>query len=413
MTSQMLERRQLQVEPKWSLLRALAERRLLSLVAATAVGLTVLAVTDRLSVPLRPIRTLQGAIASKADYLDDPEVRRLLLGHNLRVVLTKTGSREIPLYGTERYDFAFPSGRPYGLKLVQHLRANRMRAEEYRPFVSPLVLGSFRAFAKALTRAGVAEPVGGTADTALYFTLDMGGYLDLVGRRTSWKGLDGSLNNNGWIAARTSDLCTSNGSITYLGLVAYVRQRNQVTGPADAEAVAEKIRGLMQVDALADDDLFLNYKSPSGPSIAPIVAIYEHQYLALQLERRAAGKEIDRDRVLLYPNPQIVTQPELISLRDGSGADELGRLLQTDEPLRRRAVELGFRLLDKQAFGEEPELDALLTRRGIPLPPFRDLRSDKTPGGRAEADETIADLPSADILETMIGKLLPACRRLP
>jgi hypothetical protein len=69
--------------------------------------------------------------------------------------------------------------------------------------------------------------------------------------------------------------------------------------------------------------------------------------------------------VLLYPTAQHETAPELIS--QSEEGHEIGRLLMENPELRRRAVEMGFHVLNT---GGDPELDfaGFLGSRGIPVP---------------------------------------------
>ena len=139
-----------------------------------------------------------------------------------------------------------------------------------------------------------------------------------------------------------------------------------------------------------------NYLTPEGPSIAPIVVVYEHQFLAHQVQFTERYGKPDHDRVLLYPGtrlqpkPELTvlqTEPELIALTDDG--DRLGRLLITDPQLRRRALELGYRVLDFTGLNSSDQLATFLTEHGLPVPivPARSTRT---------------VLPELPLLETMI-----------
>lgn len=384
--------------PIW---REALNRRLIILIMVTALGISILAASGNMLLPFERLHVLHGAVASKADYLMDRKVREILFRHRIQMVLTRTGSREIYVRDLKGVDFAFPSGRLAAELILNHQRSHGLRAEPYRPFVSPLVLGSFREYAEMLVKAKVAEPID-SGEHPLYYRIRIRDFLELMRQGKTWDDLKG----NGFpgpadgrrIGVRTSDLCTSNGAATYLALVAWVENGGKVVGPAEAVTMANRIRPMLPIDTLADDDVFLNYKAPIGPAFAPIVAIYEHQYLGYQMERRAAGRGLDRERVLLYPDPQILTQPELIALK-GEQADELGRLFVQDPQLRRRAVELGFRILDADGVEQQAPLSKLLQDRGVPVPD----------ADTANAGQTTADLPIPNTVERMILHLLPSC----
>ncbi|MFI6028165.1 hypothetical protein [Amycolatopsis magusensis] len=127
------------------------------------------------------------------------------------------------------------------------------------------------------------------------------------------------------------------------------------------------------------------YLSPEGKRIAPIVVIYEHQYLAHQL--RGPPGQPDDDRVLLYPADHFETQPAFIALNDTGR--RLGQLLRTDPELRTRAVELGFRVLDAEQDTTSPQLARLLGDRQLEAP-------------SPDNDHTRAYLPHVDLFEKLI-----------
>jgi hypothetical protein len=383
------------------------------LTVATVLGIWILAENGKLLLPFERIHALPGAAASKADYLEDKQVQRILLGRGIKIVLTRTGSREIAVDDLKEADFAFPSGAPAARLITAYQHGHKLRAQPYRPFVSPLVLGSFREYADALVKANIATPIGDARQT-LYYSIKMGDFLKLMRQGKSWNDLWGKdvahPRDGRKIQVRTSDLCTSNGAATYMSLVAWVEGGGQVAGPEDAVPLAEKIRSLLPVNTLADNDLFLNYAAPEGPNFAAIATVYEHQYLGYQMERQATGRGLDRSRVLLYPDPQILTQPELIALK-GELADEFGRLLLHDPQLRTRAAELGFRLLDMGGLEQADSLNNLLRKRGVPVPAVGTVKTDEdqqNPNPR-----TTADLPTPEIIEKMISRLLPYCPKAP
>jgi len=117
------------------------------------------------------------------------------------------------------------------------------------------------------------------------------------------------------------------------------------------------------------------------------MVIYEHQYLAHQLRHRERSGELDDDRVLLYPSTAFLTQPKFVALNED--ADELGKLLVTDPGLHRRALELGFRVLNPDAMASSEQLSGFLAERRVPEP--------------FPATDTRAVLPDVPLLETMIS----------
>ncbi|MFI6083429.1 hypothetical protein ACIBBB_21020 [Streptomyces sp. NPDC051217] len=106
-----------------------------------------------------------------------------------------------------------------------------------------------------------------------------------------------------------------------------------------------------------------------------------------RLEREKHKKQ-DTRRVLLYPTPHALTEPQLISLSDQG--DKLSDLLEDrDSGLGRRAIELGFRARFSGDDGTGEQFDAYLRERGIQVP---------TPN----SDRTKVDEPDQDTLEEII-----------
>src|SRR5262249_55027831 len=101
------------------------------------------------------------------------------------------------------------------------------------------------------------------------------------------------------------------------------------------------------------------------------------------------------ERVLLYPKPEMQSDPEFIALNpDG---DRLGRLLASDPALRQRTLELGFRILDPTGATGSEQLRQFLAAHRIPPP-------------RQGSDFTKAELPELEPLETMI-RTVGGCKR--
>jgi hypothetical protein len=136
---------------------------------------------------------------------------------------------------------------------------------------------------------------------------------------------------------------------------------------SQAEAVAKQLKPLLREQGLSSTAPADVYLSPEGHNNAPISAIYEHQYLAHQLQfQEQHHGELDTNRVLLYPRAAFQTQPELIALN--SKGDQLGQLLQNDPELRRREMELGYRLLDPSGTTSSYRLSDFLAAQSVPVP---------------------------------------------
>ena len=377
-------------------------RRALALaLPVPVIGLVLLVASGNLLLPLRPVVTIEAKMASKRDFFQDPEVERLLMKHGFRVHITNMGSREIAKQDYEGYDVVFPSGQP-AADLISRERARANRPVLlYRPFVSPIVLATYRDYAEVLRAEGVAERLPVPGGRPMYYTLDMRKFLDLArGKRKGvqrdpedgyrWNEIDRKryVRNGNKILAQTSDICEANSAGTYLGLVAFVEHGNDAPdSAAEAERLARKIKPLLVEQGLPSSERAETYLSPDGPSIAPISVIYEHQFLAHQIRHEAEKGTTDDERVLLYPSTRFVTEPQLVALT-GDGA-RLGELVSEDPELQHRAMELGFRARNAGSDASGDALTRFLTERQIPVP-------------TTSSDDTRAVLPSLPLLEQMI-----------
>ncbi|MET9511811.1 hypothetical protein ABZX62_25670 [Streptomyces flavidovirens] len=378
----------------------------LPLLAVVLAGTAALAVTGNILLPAERVVTLEGKMASKRDFFEDEEVKRLLLKHHIRVHITSTGSREVAVRGVDAYDFVFPSGQPAGDLITGERAADNRYAKVHRPFVSPIVLATYREYADTLADAGIAKPQRGAgADEPYYYALDMPKFLRHIHDKRRWNDIGirkHGLANANRIVAQTPDVCGSNSAGTYLALVAFTWRGDGDEVPdsdREADERARDIRHLME-QGLPAADVFRTYISPEGKNIAPVVVAYEHQYLAYQVRYRAGAKKLDSQRVLLYPSGQFVTQPQFIALnKDG---DRLGELITHDPQLRRRAMELGFRILDPSGQVSGDQLTHFLEDREIPVPSI-------------DGDATRSAMPRLRYLERMISRVgdCPAADVLP
>ncbi|MEV5317398.1 hypothetical protein AB0K92_06920 [Streptomyces sp. NPDC052687] len=406
-------------------------RHVLAVLPFAVAGLISLLVSGNTLRPLERITVIEARMASKSDYFKDPEVQRLLLRHGVRVDIHRLGSRGIATQSLAGMDVVFPSGQP-AAKLVLDRQDRSVRS--VRPFVSPLVLGTFRDYAETLVEAGVAtpqRPPDGSAATTLYYHLDMARFTRLLdgvddrddprdgtGRTAdTWNGIgygdisrDGS-SNSGRVLVRTSNVCESNAAGTYLSLLAFVANDNRTPGTrngddsriaADAvQRLAAEIKPLIDLQGMWADEQAESYFSDLGESIAPISLLYEHQYLAHQIAHHDRNGEQDTSRVLLYPTPYALTEPQLISLTDRG--DRLVEIIAEDEDLRRRALELGFRVRFSGADGTSEQLNAYLAEHGIQVP-------------QENTDRTKVYEPDLEVLEDIIdhvGDCPPPVRDTP
>lgn len=367
--------------------------------AVGLVGLIVLVLTPVVARPtaspsVPAIIEIKGMMASKRDFFNDAKVKEILLGKRIRVIVDTTGSREISFSDLDKYDFVFPSGQP-AADMVQSKRlSSNKEVHTYLPFVSPIVLATYRPYALALRDAGVAKPMKPGRSNPLYYEIDLEKFIELseLGKRWNDIGVRNyGIQNDNLVLAHTPDVCWANSAGTYQGMIAYAKNNGRVaSNEREVAALAKALRPLYLAQGATTADRVPYYLAPEGVRIAPVVVIYEHQYLAYQLQRPKG--DFDDYRVLLYPADHFESQPSFIALNDTGR--KLGELLVNDPELRRRAVELGFRVLDADQGNTgqtmaSPLLTDLLTERGIEAPSMNN-------------DHTRAYLPQLDLFEQLV-----------
>ncbi|MGW1755287.1 hypothetical protein [Streptomyces mirabilis] len=395
-------------------------RHIIVVLPLALAGLIALSVSGNALRPFERITTIEARMASKSDFFKDPEVRRLLLEHGLRVDIHRLGSRGIATQSLKGMDVVFPSGQP-AAKLILNREDHSVKSA--RPFVTPLVLATFRDYAETLERAGVAHAQQpGSGGKTLYYDLDMRKFIGLLNgmdddARTAGEAKDDSgdgkgatvdtwngigydktgRSNSGRVLVRTSSVCESNSAGTYLSILAFVKDGNRTPGTRhtndiaaaadEVRSIAQDIKPLINLQGMWADEQADSYFSDLGESIAPISVIYEHQYLAHQIEYVGKHKKQDTSRVLLYPTPYALTEPQLISLSDKG--DKLSDLIASDPELRQRAIELGFRVRFSGEDGTSEQLNAYLREHGVQVP-------------RPNHDQTKVYEPDLDVLEKII-----------
>jgi hypothetical protein len=257
-------------------------------------------------------------------------------------------------------------------------RRTGKHAVPFRPFFTPVVLGTFREYAEALRKAGVATPHDKVVQP-LYYNLDLDKFMGLVVAHTRWN--DYQLLNGNRMIIQSPDPCKAYSGAVLVGFLASAADDNPPQTMEAAEALAREVKPHIDAQGQASEDMAPKYFAPEGSTHAAIAVIYEHQYLAHQLDKQGADKE----RVLLYPTAQHQSTPELISFTPEG--DRIGELMMTDPALRRRAVELGFRSLGWNGATEQ-DFAGHLTGHGLPEPP--------------SGEQGRVALPKAELFERMI-----------
>ncbi|MEV7095300.1 hypothetical protein AB0M80_20910 [Amycolatopsis sp. NPDC051045] len=324
-------------------------------------GFVALLLAGHVRGPLEPITVVRAMLASKRDFFEDEQVKRLLMSHGYQVRITPVGSFELAeTADLDSYQFVFPSGQAAADRVYE--RRQGKHAIGYKPFFTPLVLGTFRDYAQALVTAGVARPQY-AGDKPLYYSVEMGKLMALVAAKVHWTDYNAELSANR-LLTQSPDPCLSYSGAAYVGLVAYARYSHPAATEAEAVEQARGIKPMLDAEGQHSDDMAPKYFVPEGRSFATVAVIYEHQYLAYQNRRLDNDLALDTDRVLMYPSAQHETAPDLISF--SPEGDAIGSLLVSDPGLRRRAVELGFHVYSADT--AQFDFAGYLAQRRIPEP---------------------------------------------
>jgi hypothetical protein len=363
--------------------------------AFAVAGLVTLLICGNLLLPFQRLVTLEGKAGSKADFFNDEQVRKILLRHHLQVHISQMGSQAAVDTDHAYDDFVFTSGQPSAELLLERLRTGKRYNIVYRPFVSPIVLATYREYAETLQRNGAATPQRSQIIRhPLYYNLDLAAFLDLIRQHRTWDQLGiraFGISSGNQVLAKTTDVCGTNGGPTYLGMVSYLIHGRVPTSDREAEDFATDIKPLLG-EGLPEDEP-VQYFVQEGKD-TPIIVMYEHQYLSYQLQAIKRMGKPDYGRVLLYPYPGFQTLPEFIALtKDG---DQLGQLLSTDPQLRRRELELGLRVLDPTGANSSEQMARFLIEQRVQAPSI-------------PVDYTRAELPEVNLLDKM-DSVIYGCR---
>ena len=239
----------------------------------------------------KPLRGLVGS--EKVDFLTDPRVAAALRKRGIVLQIDKAGSREMATRSDLKdYDFAFPAGSPSAVKLQQVTGAKHV----YTPFFSPMAIASWAPIESVLEANGIVEHRANT-----FYIVKLRQLFDLITKGTRWRELP---NNPAYgigkgVLVSTTDVRKSNSAAMYLALASYVMNGdNVIESEADAVKVLPHVIPLFLRQGFQESSSagpFEDYTT-MGMGKAPLVLVYEQQFIARQLQAGGTSKEM----VLLY-----------------------------------------------------------------------------------------------------------------
>ena len=312
----------------------------LLLVLGLAVGIYV-SVNEQMS--QHRIVAVRGLIGSeKEDFFRDPRVVDALAKKGLAVEVEKAGSRQIATqYTLKDYDFAFPSGAPAAEKIKQEAGVNKA----YEVFFTPMAVASWKLIAGILEANGIVSQRDG-----VYFIIDLTRMLQLVIAEKRWSDL---AKNEGYNVKKsllmgTTDVRQSNSAAMYLALASYILNNNNIVdSAAQIGPIIQPLESLFLRQGFVENSSAgpFNDYLVMGPGKAPLVMVYEAQYLQ---EASRPGGGISDTMALLYPEPTLFTKHILVPFNDKG--NQLGAALTDDPELQKLAIEHGFRNRDATGF---------------------------------------------------------------
>ncbi|WP_433871012.1 hypothetical protein [Saccharopolyspora sp. CA-218241] len=290
------------------------------------------------------VRVIAGS--EKTPFFTDPRVRDALADHGLDVQVTGKGSRDLHDQ-LEGYDLAFPSSALAAERII----ADRPGLRRESPFFSPMVVATYTDFAEALRQAGIARP----GDRPGTWVFDVAAYLEQVQAGLRWQDIPGvrgqPASNGNLVLVATTNPRSSNSAAMYIAITSNVWNGGRIAQPEDiprlAPLIGEKLFAAQGTTGLTSEEPFDVYTAPLGKSRAPMVLLYEAQFIGARITD--PGRITD-DMVLMYPTPTVVADHSYVPL--SPEGEELGRLLGDDPELIRLAVEHGFRPLKTETFTE-------------------------------------------------------------
>ncbi|MEV6521443.1 hypothetical protein AB0M43_05770 [Longispora sp. NPDC051575] len=271
-------------------------------------------------------------IAGSLGMFNDPEVRRVLAGHGLRVEQTEFGTRQIAEnVDLSQYDIVVSASTV----AAEHLESRLgRRTARYSPFASPMAVASYTRIVELLRRVGVAElQPDGT------WVFDVSAYLRLVAAKTRWSQISGNTTypNPNRVLLATTNPAYSNSAEMFVAIASHVLNGGEVIADeAAADRVLPQIAPCFAAQGnlpVKTADLFREFLvgRDLGPAV-PMALVYENDFTAGRITDPGA---MTNDMVLLYPRPNILPAHVFTPLTPVG--EKLGRLLNSDPDLQRMA----------------------------------------------------------------------------
>jgi hypothetical protein len=331
---------------------------LAAVLAVAVVGAIILSAVQRIH-PAVPLTVVRGVIGSeKLPYFRDPAVIKVFRDNGFDVQVDTAGSRQIATtVDLSKYDFAFPAGVP----AAEKIRVDHKAKATYSPFYTPMAIATFKPIEQLLILAGVAK------DNGTWVSFDVKNYLAKVAQNVRWTDLKPNTTYpaNKSILITSTDIRTSNSAAMYLALASYVANNNNIVQDAtQATSVLPSVEPIFLrqgLTAQSSEEPFQDYLS-IGIGKTPMVMIYEAQFLAAAA---ANDGSITSDRVLMYPNPDVLSKHTLVPL--SANGDKIGQLLLNNSQLQKLATKYGFRTNNAATFNQ------FLTSHNLTSPTLVDL----------------------------------------
>lgn len=291
---------------------------------------------------------LRGLIALDVEaYLKDPRVVKVLEENQIRLDVTRVGSREMAgkvAGGQGAYDFYFPSGVVAANQVTDAAKKAGLTTTSYSPFYTPMIVASWQPIGKLLVANGLAKAAGEKV-----YELDLSRLTELMLSKKRWNEL---ANNTDYDVSRsilvsTTDVRKSNSAAMYLALTSYAINHNETLSEREAaKTIAKQVAELFKRQGYQENYVNGNFDDyiSIGIGKTPMAFIYENQLVAYAISK----KGVAADMALMYPKPTIFNKVMLIAANES--AKRLGDILASNGELDSIAIEYGFRTANADAF---------------------------------------------------------------